>query len=151
MFCVTLDAPDDFDGWRNAARNLALSKVPAQEVSWHVGASSGDLFGGAPLPHVDPSASFAVPQPFVDLAQSAILHSDPERFALLYALLLHVRARPGVVQDRADPLLRRVEREAVGPPRPAALSFSAAVFDFAGALIPPDIRCDNRTVHPRDR
>lgn len=109
MFCVTLDAPDDFDGWRNAARNLALSKVPAQEVSWHVGAASGDLFGGAPLPHVDPSASFAVPRPFVDLAQSAILHSDPERFALLYALLLHVRARPGVVQDRADPLLRRVD------------------------------------------
>jgi DNA polymerase len=51
-----------------------------------------------------------VPRGFVDLARSAICHSDPERFALLYALLLRIRAHPKALEDSADPLIRRLER-----------------------------------------
>ena len=50
-----------------------------------------------------------MPRAFVDLAQSAILHRDPQRFALLYALLIQLRDRPGTMEDKADPLLRRIE------------------------------------------
>jgi DNA polymerase len=50
-----------------------------------------------------------VPRGFIDLAESAILHRDEQRFALLYELLLHVRQQPQRVEDQADPLLRRVE------------------------------------------
>ncbi|HEY7811371.1 MAG TPA: UdgX family uracil-DNA binding protein [Allosphingosinicella sp.] len=115
MHTVTLEAPDDFEAWRDAARALALAGVPAEAVAWRAGASGGDLFGGggdaAPLPAANAPA-FSVPKAFVTLARSAICHSDPERFALLYALLLRIRDQPKAMEDSAAPLLRRLERMA---------------------------------------
>jgi uracil-DNA glycosylase len=107
-YSVTLDAPDDFDGWRDAARRLASHAVAPANVVWSV-VSSDDLFAeeGAELPPM--GLPFSVSKPFVQLAQSAILHSEPERFALLYTLLLRVRADPRAITDRADPLVRRIE------------------------------------------
>jgi probable DNA metabolism protein len=105
---VRLAAEDDFDGWRDAARGLATEGVPSQDVVWQVGEEAGDLFGGGAPPLAAPAHSFPVPRAFVTLAESAICHRDPERFALLYALLLRVREQPGAMEDEADPLLRRV-------------------------------------------
>ena len=116
MPTVRLSGDDDFDGWRDAARALALAEVAPHEVAWVVGDAIADLFAGAvggdalPPPRAD--AAFSVPRPFVDLAQTAILHADPERFALLYALLLGVRSHPRLIEDRADPLVRRIEEMA---------------------------------------
>ena len=109
MYRVVLSAPDDFDGWRHAARRLVLHRVAPSDVVWQVGDTSVDLFGDTPLPPDRADAHFAVPRAFVDLAQSAILHRDAERFPLLYALLCRIRARPRMMEDRADPLLRRVD------------------------------------------
>lgn len=109
MHLVTLDSPDDFDGWRAAARALALADVPPDQVAWQVEGEGVDLFGGQPPPIAPPGAVFNVPRPFIQLAQSAILHADPERFARLYAMLVRLRGRPGVMEDRADPDLRRLE------------------------------------------
>lgn len=106
---VALAAPDDFDGWRAAARRLAVAGVDPADVHWQVGDAPADLFGGDTLPPEPLRAAFSVPRAFVDLAETAILHSDPERFALLYALLVQVRDRPGAMEDKADPLLRRVD------------------------------------------
>jgi probable DNA metabolism protein len=101
---------DDFEGWRDAARALAGAGVPAAETDWQVGDSGGDLFAApAPLP---PAAAFSVPRAFLTLAETAICHSDPERFALLYALLLRLRERAGLLSDSADPLVQRLERMA---------------------------------------
>jgi probable DNA metabolism protein len=113
MYRVTLNAPDDYDGWRAAARRLAMAGVDPADVAWSPPDDSGDLFGamagnGDPPPE-RMGAEFSVPRAFVDLAQSAILHRTPERFALLYALLSKVRARTATMEDRADPLLGRVE------------------------------------------
>jgi len=104
-----LSAPDDFDGWREAARGLAEACVPASAIVWDVVGEEPELFGdeGAPPP---PGPSFAVPRGFVDVARSAICHSDPERFALLYAMLLKLRVNKRAMEDRADPLLGRIER-----------------------------------------
>src|SRR5687767_2969084 len=90
---VTLEAPDDFDGWREAARGLAEGGVPASAIVWDVDGAEPDLFG-APAEVAAPLAgpSFAVPRAFIDLARAAICHRDPERFALLYTLLLKLRA-----------------------------------------------------------
>ena len=106
---VLLAAPDDFDGWREAARGLAEAGVPASAIVWDVVGEKPDLFGGDGGP---PPAgpSFAVPRSFVDVARSAICHSDAERFALLYAMLLKLRANKRAMEDRADPLLDRIER-----------------------------------------
>ncbi|QNN68520.1 UdgX family uracil-DNA binding protein [Sphingomonas lutea] len=107
---VTLSAPDDFDGWRDAARDLAEAGVPASAVVWQVDGDVGDLFGvDAPR---SAAPSFAVPRPFVDLAKAVVCHRDPERFALLYALLLKLRDNRRALEDRADPLVDRLEKMA---------------------------------------
>jgi probable DNA metabolism protein len=111
MYSILLSAEDDLDGWRDAARTLASAQVPAANVSWRIGSSAGDLFA-APAPLPSSGAPFSVPRAFLTLAETAVLHSDPERFALLYALLLRLRERPGLLSDSADPLVQRLERMA---------------------------------------
>jgi uracil-DNA glycosylase len=104
---VTLAAEDDFDGWRDAARDLAEAGVPPQAVVWRVVGSEDDLFAAeAPQPT---GASFPVPRPFIDLARSVACHSDAERFALLYAMLWKLRSNRHAMEDRADPLVDRLE------------------------------------------
>ena len=111
MRVATLAAEDDFDGWRAAARALAAEGVPPDQVSWQVGeAAPADLFAAGPAPAAGPAtAAFSVPRAFLTLAESVVCHSDPERFALLYALLVRLRDRPGALDDAADPLVRRLE------------------------------------------
>lgn len=105
---VRLASPDDFDGWRDAARGLAEGGVAPEDVSWEVVGEDGDLFAlGATPPEAGPT--FAVPRGFVDLAKAAICHRDSERFALLYRLLLRIRENRHTLDDRADPLVRRLE------------------------------------------
>ena len=104
---VTLAASDDFDGWRDAARNLAEAGVAADAVIWRVEGQPGDLFGSE-APQA-PAPTFAVPRAFVDLAKDVICHSDTERFALLYALLLRLKADRNAIDDEADPLVRRLQ------------------------------------------
>jgi DNA polymerase len=106
-----LDAEDDFDGWRATARAAALAGVPADALHWQVGDAPADLFAvgtDAPLPVPAADAAFFVPRRFVDLAGEAILHSDPERFALLYAMLLRLKAEPRIIEGQTDPTLRRI-------------------------------------------
>ncbi|OYX50536.1 MAG: uracil-DNA glycosylase [Sphingomonas sp. 32-66-10] len=108
MRVVALASQDDFDGWRDAARALAAARVDPSEVVWQVGDQPADLFGDeAVLPATAPE--LRVSRRFVSLAREAILHSDPERFALVYTLLTRVIARPGSIEDKADPLLRRLD------------------------------------------
>jgi probable DNA metabolism protein len=106
---VALEAEDDFEGWRNAARALALAGVPAAEVDWQVGNAPQSLFAREPLPTPPEGAAFSVPRPFLTLAEAVICHRDPERFALLYTLLLRLREQPKAMEDSADPLVRRLE------------------------------------------
>jgi probable DNA metabolism protein len=100
---------EDFDGWRDAARALAMADVPPDQVSWRIGDEAPDLFAAGEPPPAPTGPAFSVPRPFIALAQSAICHSDPERFALLYALLLRLRTNPKALDDQADPLVRRIE------------------------------------------
>jgi len=114
MHVAALADEDDFDGWRDAARRLALAGVPPGAVSWRVGAEPGDLFasaGSAELPAAT-DAGFAVPRAFLTLAETVICHSDPERFGLLYAMLCRIRGNAKALEDGADPLVQRLERMA---------------------------------------
>ncbi|GLV28703.1 uracil-DNA glycosylase [Sphingobium sp. TomTYG75] len=109
MYQVLLSRPDDFDGWRDAARRFALAAVPAQDIDWRVEGEGASLLAFDPPPSENGGGAFSVPRAFLDLAESAILHQDEERFALLYALLIEVRQIPARLDDKADPLVRRVE------------------------------------------
>ena len=112
MTVIGLEHEEDFDGWRRAARALALARVPPEEVAWQVGSGRDSLFGGEPFAAAADAPAFAVPRPFLDLARAAICHSNRERFGLLYALLLRLRERPKVLEDATDPLVGRIERMA---------------------------------------
>jgi DNA polymerase len=93
MHFITLNHETDFDGWRNAARALALHHIKPEDVTWTVQDSEADLFA-PPSPAALPEAaegSFNVPAKFVPLAKAAILHRDPQRFAILYRLLWRVK------------------------------------------------------------
>jgi probable DNA metabolism protein len=111
MRIVALAAEDDFEGWRDAARALAAARVPPAEIVWQVGDAPADLFGDEAVLGGSES-QLRVPRRFVELAREVILHADPERFALLYTLLTRALADGHVMDDRADPLVQRLDRMA---------------------------------------
>ncbi|WP_341209018.1 UdgX family uracil-DNA binding protein [uncultured Sphingomonas sp.] len=112
MRVATLSAPDDMDAWREAARALLAADVPPDRVVWQIGTAAEDLFATAAEPAAPPppaASPLRVSRVFIALAGDAILHHDPERFALLYTLLWRLREMPRLVEDHADPLVRRLE------------------------------------------
>ena len=110
MRIARLAAPDDFAGWRDAARALIAAQVSPGDVIWQVGDAPGELFAAEAAPAPTAAAGFSVPRAFLDLAGKAILHREPERFALLYTLLARLRTEPKLIEDAADPLVRRLAR-----------------------------------------
>ena len=111
MRVATLPAPDDFDAWRDTARALAAQQVPPDDVVWQVGDTPVDLFATAPedAPPPRTPSPFSVPRAFIDLARSVVMADEPERFALLYTALSRLRREPKLMEDQADPLIRRLE------------------------------------------
>ncbi|MFN3434914.1 MAG: UdgX family uracil-DNA binding protein [Sphingomonas sp.] len=111
MRVITLPAADDFDAWRDAARPLATADVPPDDIVWQVGDTPADLFATAPddAPAPSTGTAFSVPRAFIDLARSVAMANDPERFALLYTALYRLRREPKLIEDHADPLVRRLE------------------------------------------
>ncbi|MEX0409432.1 UdgX family uracil-DNA binding protein [Aquibium sp. LZ166] len=110
---VRLAGQTDFDGWRKAARALAMREIPADQVGWAVsGAASADLFDGGDLSSdavPNGGTAFTVPRSFVEAAETVICHSDPERFSLLYRVLLRLRREPDLLKIASDPDVRRLE------------------------------------------
>jgi probable DNA metabolism protein len=106
MYTITLDHETDFDGWRKAARALAMNDVRPADVTWGVKGSAPDLFEelpSPPLPEIPPEATFNVPKSFVELAQDAILNRDPNRFTLLYRLLWRLKSNHDLMDIATDP------------------------------------------------
>ena len=108
-FSVEL-APGDFDAWREAARKAVMTRISPDRVSWSELGQCSDLFAtnavlpnppaGVPRPHV--------PRAFLELAQKAVLHSDLQRCALLYRLLWRLQSNRRLIEDAADPEVRRL-------------------------------------------
>lgn len=99
--------------WRDHARRLAASGVPSDALLWRVGDAVQDLFAEeAALP------AHAAPRPItlgrgaLDDLETALCHSDPERFARAYQLVLDLsdnRVRWG---DRSHAAMRKVMEQA---------------------------------------
>src|SRR5882757_1641738 len=105
MHFITLDSETDFEGWRRAARALALNGVKPSDVTWMVQGNEPELFEpSSPAPAIEaPHGTFNVSAKFIELAQSAILHRDPERFAILYRLLWRLRSNHDLLAVATDP------------------------------------------------
>jgi uracil-DNA glycosylase len=110
MHFISLQNETDFAGWRNAARALALNEVAPAEVTWSVRGNQPELFEPVELalPLEAPGGSFNVPARFVELAQTAILHRDAERFAILYRLLWRLRTNHDLLEVAIDPDVAQV-------------------------------------------
>jgi DNA polymerase len=109
---VTLAAPDDFEGWRDAARQLLMAGIEPAEILW-IEPGESDLFAPASPPALPkPPAGRrqpTVPRAFLDVAGKAILHSEPGRFDLLYGLLWRLQFNGRLLDDKVDPQVRRME------------------------------------------
>ena len=105
MHFVTLENDTDFAGWRKAARSLVLNDVDPSDVTWTVSGNDAELFAPAvamPLPDM-PQATFNVSAKLIELAKSAILHRDAQRFAILYRLLWRLRSHHDLLAIATDP------------------------------------------------
>ena len=116
-YAVHLLAPDDFAVWRERARGLVQCDVPPDRVSWIEPGGTGDLFASEgpargekrlPVPPAD-APPVRASKRFLDVARSAALHSDPVRFGLLYRVLWRLQRNPRLMEDKADPEVRRLE------------------------------------------
>ena len=110
---VSLQRPDDFDGWRQAARRLLADGIPPGEAIWHGGDdATANLFGveneGNATSGGISYPSPRVPASFIQLAETAALHRDHGRFSLLYRLLWRLQAEPALIEDQADEDVRRL-------------------------------------------
>jgi DNA polymerase len=110
MHFISLNSETDFEGWRKAARALALNNVALAEVTWTVQGNEPELFQPSEptLPLETPHGTFNVPAKFVELAQTAILHRDPQRFAILYRLLWRLRGNHELLDVATDPDVAQV-------------------------------------------
>ncbi|OWU85337.1 DNA polymerase [Oceanicola sp. 22II-s10i] len=115
MHEVILPVVGSAAAWRDEARALARAGIRAEDVVWRVGQSASHLFAGAaPVP--GPGREIRLPRSALATIDTALHHSDPERFARAYAAVLRLsdgRARWG---DRSDPMIRRIltDAKAVG-------------------------------------
>lgn len=109
---AVLAGPDDLAGWREQARRLIMAAVPPDRVVWEVpGEGTGDLFASeaGQLPTASPGAAPPrVPRGFFELAAKAALHSNPQRFSLLYRLLWRLQTKPRLLEDAADGDVRQL-------------------------------------------
>ncbi len=113
---VSLASAVDLDGFRRACRRLWAAQIAPDHVGWHTADDvEGDLFDtdgfgvvvvGEELP-ASPAAAGAppavnAPATFMALAESVVLHSDPDRFRLLYRLLWRLQIETGLRHDPLD-------------------------------------------------
>jgi probable DNA metabolism protein len=106
MHVITLDSETDFKNWRKAARTLVLNNVSPSDVTWTV--AEPELYEPSEPPLEPPHGTFNVPVKFVELAKSAILHRDGERFAILYRLLWRLRGNHDLLGIATDPDVAQV-------------------------------------------
>jgi DNA polymerase len=119
---VRLASAVDFAGFRRACRALWAEQVAPERVVWQCADDAeGDLFESASegvAATATASPAVHVPPAFLPLAESAILHSDADRFGLLYRLLWRLQVEPGLRGDpldadwlRADAMSQAVRRD----------------------------------------
>ena len=103
MPTITLACETDFDGWRKAARALVLNNVEPSDVTWIVRDHAPEPDEPSALLPEPPHGTFNVSAKFITLAQSEILHRDPQRFVMLYRLLWRLRGDHDLLQRANDP------------------------------------------------
>ncbi|MEM1379261.1 MAG: UdgX family uracil-DNA binding protein [Pseudomonadota bacterium] len=100
---VTLSGDGDLEGFRREARALLRQRITPESIVWRAG-GEGDLFaktdGGVSAPE---GPAVPLPRAAVKLAETALHHSGPDRFALLYRFLFRSLSNRSLPANMADP------------------------------------------------
>jgi len=105
IYTVALPEQGIYDAWRDTARRAISHRIAPEHIAWDC---STGLFDASPLPETPGDHAARVPQAFMNLAQSVIWHSAPERMSLLYRALWRLDRREGEPLSPVDPLGRRL-------------------------------------------
>jgi uracil-DNA glycosylase len=104
-----LSSATDLTGFRNEARDLLAHQVPPEQVHWLTDEAAGDDLFAEPVPSdgragrsIPRAATAIVPASFLRLCEVVVLHSDPQRFSLLYRLLWRLVHEPTLRNDPID-------------------------------------------------
>lgn len=107
MQVITLPLIGTVSAWRAEARRLAPEGVRPEDVLWQRGERVADLFAQATAQGAT-APSLTLPREAVAAMEGALCHSDPQRFARAYDIVLRLaqgRLRWG---DRSDPALHKL-------------------------------------------
>ena len=97
----TVEIEPTFESWQAAARALLSDGVSPGDVAW------AERSGAPAAPRA--SKFFRVPSQFLALARQAAIANDPGRWSALYDVLWRiVNERRELLDDRADPTVRRL-------------------------------------------
>ncbi|MFN3831821.1 MAG: UdgX family uracil-DNA binding protein [Allorhizobium sp.] len=104
MQTVTLEGRGEFAEWRDVARHLLGRAVAPHAVRWQLSGQGEDLFADvvAAEPAEGGASDVAVPKSFIEAAEAAICHSDPQRFSLLYRILWRLQEDRKLLQVTSD-------------------------------------------------
>ncbi|HEX7436144.1 MAG TPA: UdgX family uracil-DNA binding protein [Caldimonas sp.] len=96
----------DLAGFRRACRKLWAEQIEPDGVDWHTadGAEANRLDAGAAPDRPAPGSAppLHVPASFMPLCEHVILHSDSDRFDLLYRLLWRLQIEPDLRDNLLD-------------------------------------------------
>lgn len=110
MISKIVSASNTFESWRDIARTCITAQLKPSDILWSLeGTSNDDLFAIYPA-HIALAEASApkVPRQFLEIARRCVCHSDPERFALLYQLLIDCEKSPQIIENYAAPLVAKV-------------------------------------------
>jgi uracil-DNA glycosylase len=125
----------DLGGFRTSALELLRHQVHPAAIAWSSTAGLAvPTAGRGPAGGVSNAAASVVPRSFLRLVDLALLHSDPQRFDLLYRLLWRVVHEPRLKDDRDDYDMQRARKMAAAVRREVqTLQRSAAFVSVAYA------------------
>ncbi|NVD26509.1 UdgX family uracil-DNA binding protein [Parasphingorhabdus flavimaris] len=116
---MTLASEVDRDGWRDHARRLLQAGIAPEQVTWTVEgrreAGELDLSPSAIFPEQgsDPIAPpVRISKTLLSLINTALLHSNEDRFDLAYRILYRAQSIPGLHRNPADPDMLKLNRHA---------------------------------------
>ena len=107
---IRLKEGADLEGFRRAVRSLLAQAAAPETVIW--GSGPATLFA-ASAPAAEAAPPTRLPRAVAELAELVVCHRDPERYALLYALIWRLRhGEPALLEIHSDPLVHRLSRMA---------------------------------------
>ncbi len=111
MVPLVVSATNTFASWRNLARECLSKGLKPSDIIWALeGTSNSDLFASQREKVSGTSiiaGSGKVPRRFMELARNCVCHSDPERFAILYDLLVECLTKPHIFENALHPLVSK--------------------------------------------